>query len=180
MASGKGPLTHAGKAPLWPCPSGAEPQGYVENADRRSTMNASVPLLAVMLSCAALATTACKSSTEAQNPAEPISPAASTPVLVSPTQQPRSDRVVGYWTSSSGAGITLAYTGKPESLWIQVFPKPERMDPRFDTTARWLSNDRFTYTDQNGASVEGRVSASGHSIELKGADGFTEIWRRKR
>ena len=180
MASGKEPLTHAGKAPLWPCPSGDEPQGYVENADRRSTMNASVPLLAVMLSCAALATTACNPSTETQTPKEATSPAASTPVLVSPTQQPRSDRVVGFWTSSSGAGITLAYTGKPGSLWIQVFPKPERMDPRFDTTARWLSNDRFTYTDRNGASVEGRVSASGHNIELKGADGFTEIWRRKR
>ena len=68
MASGKGPLTRAGKAPLWPCPSGAEPQGYVENAERRSTMNASVPLLAVMLSSAALATTACNPSTETQTP----------------------------------------------------------------------------------------------------------------
>ena len=143
-------------------------------------MNASVPVLAVMLSCAALATTACNPSTETQTPKEPTSPAASTPVLVSPTQQPRSDRVVGFWTSSSGAGITLAYTGKPDSLWIQVFPKPERMDPRFDTTAQWSSNDRFTYTDLSGSTVEGRVSASGNIIELKGADGWTGTWRRNR
>ena len=175
-----GQRTHAGKERLWRCHGGTEPHGYVAKADRRTEMKASVPLLAAMLSCAALATTACKSSTETQTPKEPTSPAASTPVLVSPTQQPRSDRVVGYWTSSSGAGITLAYTGKPDSLWIQVFPKPERMDPRFDTTAKWSSTDRFTYITRNGARIEGRVSASGNNIELKGADGFTEIWRRKR
>ena len=143
-------------------------------------MKANVPLLAAMLSSAALATTACNPSTEAQKPAEPTNPATPTPVLVSPTEQPRSDRVVGYWTSSSGAGITLAYTGKPNSLWIQMFPKPERIDPRFDTTAQWSSTDRFTYTDRSGSSIEGHVSASGNSIKLKGADGSTETWRRKR
>ena len=143
-------------------------------------MKASVPLLAAMLSSAALATTACNPSTEAQKPNEPTSPATPTPVLVSPTQQTRSDRVVGYWTSSSGAGITLAYIGKPDSLWIQMFPKPERIDPRFDYTAQWSSNDRFTYTDRSGSNIEGRVSASGNSSELKGSDGSTETWRRKR
>ena len=99
-------------------------------------MKASVPLLAAMLSCAALGAT---------------SLAAPAPVLVSQTQQQRSDRVVGYWTSSSGVGITLAYTGKPETLWIQVFPKPRRADPRLDYTAQWSSNDRFTYTDLSGS-----------------------------
>ena len=126
-------------------------------------MKASVPLLAAMLSCAALGAT---------------SLVASAPVLVSQTQQQRSDRVVGYWTSSSGVGITLAYTGKPETLWIQVFPKPRRADPRLDYTGQWLSNDRFSYTDLSGSTVEGRVSASGNLIELKGADGWTGTWRR--
>ena len=102
------------------------------------------------------------------------------PVLVSQTQQQRSDRVVGDWSSSSGADITLAYTGKAESLWIQVFPKPGRADPRVDYTARWLSNDLFTYTDRSGSTIEGRVSATGTMIELRGADGWSGTWRRRR
>ena len=133
-----GQRTHAGKERLWRCHGGTEPHGYVAKADRRTEMKASVPLLAAMLSCAALGATI---------------PATSTPVLVSQTQQQRSDRVVGYWTSSSGVGIILAYTGKPETLWIQVFPKPRRADPRLDYTAQWLSNDRFSYTDLSGSTV---------------------------
>ena len=128
-------------------------------------MKASGPLLAAMVSCAALGAT---------------SLAAPAPVLVSQTGQQRSDRVVGDWTSSSGVGIALAYSGKPETLWIQVFPKPRRAEPRLDYTAQWSNNDRFTYTDLSGSTVEGRVSASGNIIELKGADGWTGTWRRNR
>ena len=128
-------------------------------------MKASGPLLAAMVSCSALGATSL------------VAPA---PVLVSQTGQQRSDRVVGYWTSSSGVGIALAYSGKPETLWIQVFPKPRRAEPRLDYTAQWSNNDRFTYTDLSGSTVEGRVSASGNLIELKGADGWTGIWRRNR
>ena len=175
-----GQRTPAGKARLWRCHGGTEPHGYVAKADRKTVMKASVPLLAAMLSCAALGATACQSSTKALAPKTSTIPATSTPVLVSQTQQQRSDRVVGYWTSSSGVGITLAYTGKPETLWIQVFPKPRRADPRLNYTAQWLSNDRFTYTDLSGSTVEGRVSASGNLIELKGADGWTGTWRRNR
>ena len=125
-----------------------------------------MPLLEAVLSCALCGTAACKTATS--------------PVQVSQTQQQRSDRVVGYWTSSSGADITLAYTGRAESLWIQVFPKPGRADPRVDYTARWLSNDLFTYTDRSGSTIEGRVSATGSMIELRGADGWSGTWRRRR
>ena len=172
--------THAGKARLWRCRGGTEPHGYVSEADHETIMKARVPLLAAMLSCAALGATACQSSTKTLAPKDSTSPATTTPVLVSQTRQQPSDRVVGYWTSSSGAGITLAYTGKPETLWIQVFPKPRRADPRLDYTAQWSSNDRFTYTDMSGSTVEGRVSASGNIIKLKGADGWTGTWRRNR
>ena len=129
-------------------------------------MKTNMPLLAAVLSCALCGTAACKTTTS--------------PVQVSQTQQQRSDRVVGYWTSSSGADITLAYTGRAESLWIQVFPKPGRADPRVDYTARWLNNDLFTYTDRSGSTIEGRVSANGTMVELRGADGWSGIWRRKR
>ena len=129
-------------------------------------MKANVPLLAAVLSCAVFGTAVCKSAV--------------TPVLVSQTQQQRSDRVVGDWSSSSGADITLAYTGKAESLWIQVFPKPGRADPRVDYTARWSSNDLFTYTDRSGSTIEGRISATGTMIELRGADGWSGTWRRRR
>lgn len=143
-------------------------------------MKASVPLLAAMLSCAALGETTCNLSTKAQSLVDSKRSSAPALVLVSQTHQKRSDRVVGYWTSSSGAGITLAYTGKPESFWIQVYPKPEKADPRLDYTAKWLTNDRFTYTDLSGSRVVSRVSVSGNIINLDGADGWRGTWRRKR
>ena len=130
-------------------------------------MKANIPLLAVLLSSTAIGGMPTRSAVFPQD-------------SVAQTRQQRSDRVVGYWTSSSGADITLAYSGQPESLWIQVFPKPGRVDPRLDYTAQWSGSDRFTYTDRSGAKVEGRVSASGTIIELKGADGWTATWRRKR
>ena len=143
-------------------------------------MKASVPLLAAMLSCAALGEITCNLSTEAQSLVESKRPSAPAPLLVSQTHQQRSDRVVGYWTSSSGADVDLAYTGKAESLWIQVYFKPGKSDPHRDYTAKWLTNDRFTYTDLSGSRVEGRVSASGNIIKLEGADGWRGTWRRKR
>lgn len=127
----------------------------------------SLPLLALLFSSAVVG----------------AAPTGSTPLpqaWVAQTQQQRSDRVVGYWASSSGADITLAYTGQPDRLWIQVYPRPGRVDPRLDYTAQWSGRDRFTYTDRSGARVEGLVSASGAIIELKGADGWTATWRRKR
>ena len=142
-------------------------------------MKASVPVLAAMLSCAALGETTCNLSTEAQSLVVSKRSSAPAPGLVSQTLQQRSDRVVGYWTSSSGADVDLAYTGKPESLWIQVYFKPGQSDPHRDYTAKWLTNDRFTYTDLSGSRVEGRVSASGNIIKLEGADGWRGTWRRK-
>lgn len=130
-------------------------------------VKANIPLLAVLLSTTAFGGLPTRSAVFPQH-------------WLAQTQQQRSDRVVGYWTSSSGADITLAYSGQPESLWIQVFPRPGRVDPRLDYTAQWSGRDRFTYTDRSGARVEGRVSESGAIIELKGADGWTATWRRKR
>ena len=143
-------------------------------------MKASMSLLAVMLSCTALGATTCNLSTKALPLVASIRSSAPTPVLVSQTQKQRNDRVVGYWSSSSGADINLAYTGKQESLWIQVYPKQGRADPRVDYTATWSSDDRFAYTDLSGSRVEARVSASGNIIKLKGADGWSGTWRRKR
>ena len=130
-------------------------------------MKANIPLLAVLLSSTAIGGMPTRSAVFPQD-------------LVAQTRQQRSDRVVGYWTSSSGADITLAYSGQPESLWIQVFPKPGRVDPRLDYTAQWSGSDRFTYTDRSGSTVEGRVSTSGTIIEIKGADGWSATWRRRR
>jgi hypothetical protein len=142
-------------------------------------MKARVPLLAAMLSCTALGATICNLPTKAQALDEPKRSSADALVLVSQTNQQRSDRVVGYWTSSSGADVNLAYTGKPESLLIQVYFKPGQSDPHRYYTAKWLTNDRFTYTDLSGSKVEGRVSASGNIIKLEGADGWRGTWRRK-
>ena len=127
----------------------------------------SLPLLALLFSSAVVG-------------AAPTGSTSLPQAWVAQTQQQRSDRVVGFWTSSSGADITLAYTGQPDSLWIQVFPRPGRVDPRLDYTARWSGSDRFTYTDRSGSTVEGRVSTSGTIIEIKGADGWSATWRRRR
>ena len=93
---------------------GTKPQGYVSGVDRTTIMKASVPLLAAMLSCAALGETTCNLSTKAQSLVDSKRSSAPALVLVSQTHQKRSDRVVGYWTSSSGAGITPPY---PEPRW---------------------------------------------------------------
>ena len=143
-------------------------------------MKARVPLLAAILSCSALGATTYNLPAKAQSLDEPQRSSADALVLVSQTNNQRNDRVVGYWTSSSGADVTLAYTGKPESHWIQVYFKPEQSDPHRYYTAQWLTNDRFTYTDLSGSRVEGRVSASENIIKLEGADGWRGTWRRKR
>lgn len=100
--------------------------------------------------------------------------------LMAQTGQLRSDRVVGFWTSSTGVDITLAYSGQPATLWIQVYPNPGRAEPRLDHIAHWLSDDQFVYADASGSRVTGRVESSGRTIHLSGTDGWRVTWTRNR
>lgn len=100
------------------------------------------------------------------------------PWFVAQTAQSRSDRVVGRWRSSSGPDITLAYSGNPATLWIQVFLKPGKIRPREDFTASWIDQGRFTYKASDGSIMIGTVDASGRIIRLKSNSGWSATWTR--
>lgn len=101
-------------------------------------------------------------------------------LLLSQTGQSRSDRVVGNWQSSSGAELTLRYTGRPETLMIQVYSSPGEGASELVYTARWINNSTFVYLDHEGARITGQVHASGRRISLRGAYGWSAEWSRTR
>jgi hypothetical protein len=78
--------------------------------------------------------------------------------LLSQTGQKRSDRVVGFWRSSSGAELTLAYTGRPETLMIQVYLSANGAQPN------------LLYIAQ--------VHPSGLRITVRGINGWSAEWMR--
>lgn len=102
-----------------------------------------------------------------------------TPNMLAQTGQPRSDRVVGLWRSSSGADLTLAYTGRPTSLWIQVYPSPGRAQPRLDYTATWINDTQFSYVDSKGSKIIGRIDPTNRKIMVRGDDGWFAEWSRQ-
>ena len=102
-----------------------------------------------------------------------------TPSMLAQTRQPLSDRVVGFWRSSSGAELTLAYTGSPTSLWIQVYPSPGRAQPRLDYTATWINDTQFTYVDSKGSKIIGKIDSNNRKITVRGNDGWFAEWSRQ-
>lgn len=100
--------------------------------------------------------------------------------MLAQTGQRRSDRVVGFWRSSSGVELTLAYTGRPESLMIQVYPHPKHAEPHLVYTATWLSDNTFWYIGVGGSRLIGEVHASAQAISIRGADGWSAEWTRRR
>ena len=96
------------------------------------------------------------------------------------TGQTRSDRVVGYWRSSSGAELTLAYTGYPETLMIQVYLSAKGAQPNLLYTATWISDSQFVYVDSEGSTITAHVHASGRRMTVRSADGWSAEWMRKK
>jgi hypothetical protein len=99
--------------------------------------------------------------------------------LLTQTGQTRSDRVVGYWRSSSGAELTLAYTGYPETLMIQVYLSAKGAQPNLLYTATWISDSQFVYVDSEGSTITAQVHASVRRITVRSADGWSAEWMRK-
>ena len=93
--------------------------------------------------------------------------------LLTQTGQTRSDRVVGYWRSSSGAELTLAYTGYPETLMIQVYLSAKGAQPNLLYTATWISDSQFVYVDSEGSTITAQVHASVRRITVRSADGWS-------
>ena len=102
------------------------------------------------------------------------------PSLLAQTKQKRNDRVVGFWMSTTGVAVTLAYSGNASSFWIQVFPNTGRSNPRVDYTARWTSENQFFYVDLSGSKISGRVEPSEQIIHLSSDKGWHATWTRKR
>jgi len=99
--------------------------------------------------------------------------------LLSQTGQRRSDRVVGFWRSSSGAELTLAYTGRPETLMIQIYLGAKSAQPNLMYTATWISNSQFVYVDAQGSNITAQVQPSGRRITVRGANGWSAQWMRR-
>jgi len=100
--------------------------------------------------------------------------------LLSQTGQTRSDRVVGFWRSSSGVELTLAYTGRPETLMIQVYLSDKGAQPNLLYTATWIGDSQFVYVDSEGSNITAQVHPSGRQITVRGANGWTAEWMRKK
>lgn len=67
------------------------------------------------------------------------------------------DRIVGYWRSSSGAEVTVSYSGQPDSFWIQTGDR--------QYTAFWLSEISFRY-QADGVRVLGEYHPATDSVTL--------------
>jgi hypothetical protein len=94
------------------------------------------------------------------------------------TDQKRSDRVVGYWVSSSGSPITLAYSGKPETFLIRV----EIFDEKpLSYTAKWVSDDggRFTYQTGDGSTINGWVNNANSISVFNPKTNWRAEWKRR-
>ena len=143
----------------------------------------SPPMVRATLVLTLLCMTVVSSTSCTRDQPSPISSAlaskANTPTSSSSTGQRRSDRVVGYWTSSNGDAVILAYSGSAPTFWIQVYPKPKRSDPRHDYTANWMSDDEFWFLDSSGRRVSGRVETSDKTIVVTDSAGLQTTWTRK-
>ncbi|WP_323207647.1 hypothetical protein [Synechococcus sp. BA-132 BA5] len=86
---------------------------------------------------------------------------------------------MGFWRSSSGAELTLAYTGRPESLMIQVCLSAKGAQPNLLYTATWISDSQFVYVDSEGSKITAQVHPSGSRITVRGANVWSAEWMRK-
>ena len=152
---------------------------YQKGCNAVAKMKAGTPMALALIVVASLAATSCAgdkpSGSGVATPPEATAQASTTA-----TQQPRNDRIVGYWTSSTGQEVTLAYWRGAPSFWIQVYPSPGRADRRLDLYANWISDDEFWFEDSDGHRVTGRVDPSDQTIDLTNSKGLGKTWTRNR
>lgn len=87
------------------------------------------------------------------------------------------DKVVGWWVSSSGTPVTLAYSGDDQKLLLRI---REGADIEV-----WLNSSRngevvLTYKTDDGATMTGVHNPSNDSINFTSNRGFKATWRRRR
>ncbi len=93
------------------------------------------------------------------------------------TGQPMSDKIVGYWVSSSGTPLTISYSGEPVKAWLSI-----RGSKPIDL---WLAGGArggitLDYTTRDGTKMNGHYNESDDSISVSSQSGkFKATWRRK-
>lgn len=96
------------------------------------------------------------------------------PVLA--TDQEWSDRIVGYWVSSSGTPISLAYSGDPKTFLVQI-QVPNQ--PTKDYVATWVDGTRFTYKSSDGAEINGWVNDKNTISVSSASSDWKAEWTRR-
>ncbi|MCE7870259.1 hypothetical protein DYH09_07755 [bacterium CPR1] len=96
--------------------------------------------------------------------------------VLAQTGQPRSDRVVGYWVSSSGKEVAVAYSGQPETFLVQVY---NQSGPPAEYTAHWTSDSEFYY-DAKEERVLGLYRADSDSVKIFNQKrSWSAVWKRR-
>ena len=83
------------------------------------------------------------------------------------------DRVVGFWTSSSGAQITVSYSNDPSTFWIQVFSGNTQVA---EYTGSWKTDRAFYYWNGK-EQIEGYVESES-LITLHDSKSWSARWTR--
>ncbi len=96
--------------------------------------------------------------------------------VLAQTGQPRSDRVVGYWVSSSGKEVNLVYSGQPETFLVRVY---NQSGPPTEYTAHWTSDIDFYY-DAKEERVLGVYRADSDSVKICNQKrSWSAVWKRR-
>ena len=92
------------------------------------------------------------------------------------TDQPLADKVVGYWVSSSGAELTISYSGDPQKAWLSI-----NGGPNIDL---WLAGGArggtsVDYTTSDGDTISGQLNGDGTITVRNSSGSFQSTWRRR-
>jgi hypothetical protein len=92
------------------------------------------------------------------------------------TDQPLADSVVGYWVSSSGAELTISYSGDPQKAWLSI-----NGGANIDL---WLAGGArggltVDYTTADGDAITGTLQSDGTLVVGNKSGSFKSVWKRR-
>lgn len=91
-------------------------------------------------------------------------------------KQPRSDRVVGYWISSSQTPVNVAYSGRAPNFLVRLYGGSHH---QIEYNAYWTGDYTFYY-DTKDDRITGRYDPATDTIHVRNdAGSFKAVWRRR-
>ena len=91
-------------------------------------------------------------------------------------KQPRSDRVVGYWVSSTGTPVNVAYSGRAPTFLVRLYGG-SKQQIRYE--ANWSGEYTFNYNTMDDH-ILGRYVPDSDTIHVHNKAGtFQAVWRRR-